>query len=133
MKNVLLLMLGAVLVSGCMFEEGDLPGLGWIDGVVRKFQPSPQEKRLYLPHMGWNNVIPVKASRLLDKLDGNPIFYFLHSFYFSCSKEEDVIAVTEYGGKFASMVHAENVFGIQCHPEKSHRNGIQLLANFANL
>ena len=114
-------------------EEGDLPGLGWIDGQVRKFQFSTQEHRLDLPHMGWNNITPVKTSRLFNKLENDPTFYFLHSFYFSCSHEQDVMAVTEYGGKFASVVRSENIFGIQCHPEKSHRNGIQLLENFANL
>jgi len=114
-------------------EEGDLPGLGWIDGEVRKFQPSFKGQKLYLPHMGWNNIIPNKTSQLFNKLENDPTFYFLHSFYFSCSCEQDVMAVTEYGGKFASVVRSENVFGIQCHPEKSHGNGIQLLANFANL
>lgn len=113
-------------------DEGQLPGLGWIDGTVKKFQPSNLEQELYLPHMGWNTVIPLKTSPLFNDMGNSPSFYFLHSYYFSCSREGDVVAVTEYGDKYASVVHSENVYGIQCHPEKSHQNGIQLLQNFAN-
>ncbi len=114
-------------------EEGQLPGLGWIDGEVKKHQPSGLAHKQRLPHMGWNSVVPVKASRLFDEMGDNPRFYFLHSYVFCCSQETDVVAVTKYGGDFASVVHSGNVYGIQCHPEKSHQNGIQLLKNFASL
>jgi glutamine amidotransferase len=114
-------------------EEGTLPGLGWIDGEVKKLKSSNPSQRLYIPHMGWNNIIAAKTSQLLINLENNPFFYFLHSYYFSCSSENDIIAATEYGGKFVSVLNHENIYGIQCHPEKSHQNGIQLLKNFANL
>ena len=114
-------------------DEGRSAGLGWIDGVVKKFDSSKLNQQTHLPHMGWNDVVPTGASKLFHKLEKNAVFYFLHSYYFSCSNEEDVIAVTEYGEPFASGVNSQNVFGIQCHPEKSHACGIQLIANFASL
>ena len=114
-------------------EEGSLPGLGWINGAVKKFDSSALVQKTHLPHMGWNDVTPSKNSKIFLKLENKAVFYFLHSFYFSCSNEEDVIAGTDYGIKFACAVNSENVFGIQFHPEKSHKYGIQLLENFANL
>lgn len=114
-------------------DEGSLPGLGWIDGVVKKFDSSVLSLNTPLPHMGWNDVTPARPSKLFNKLEENAVFYFLHSYYFTCSNQNDVIAVTEYGEEFACAINFENIFGIQFHPEKSHNNGIQLLENFANL
>jgi len=114
-------------------EEGTLPGLGWINGAVKRFDSSNLSRTTHLPHMGWNDVAPSTSSRLFHNLEKNARFYFLHSFYFACADNEDVAAVTEYGGTFASAVNSDNVFGIQCHPEKSHGYGIQLLENFASL
>jgi glutamine amidotransferase len=70
---------------------------------------------------------------LYDGLETDAKFYFLHSYYFSCSEKSDVLAETEYGGRFTCALHSGNVFGVQFHPEKSHQYGIQLLKNFANL
>lgn len=114
-------------------EEGSLPGLGWIDGEVKKFIPALLKGSLCIPHMGWNNVKPVKTNGLLQGLDVDARFYFLHSYYFQSHKSEDVIAVTDYGGEFACAVNSGNVFGVQFHPEKSHQWGIRLLKNFAKL
>lgn len=114
-------------------EEGRLSGLGWIDGEVRKFNPSAIEQSMHVPHMGWNNVKPLKMNDLLQGLDIDARFYFLHSYYFQSHRSEDVIAVTDYYGEFACAVNSENVFGVQFHPEKSHQWGIQLLENFAKL
>lgn len=114
-------------------DEGSLPGLGWIDGEVKRFDFSSLQHPMCVPHMGWNNVNPLKINSLLNGLDHGFLFYFLHSYYFHCEKSVDIIAVTDYGIQFASAVHSENIFGVQFHPEKSHQWGIQLLKNFAEL
>ena len=114
-------------------EEGRLPGLGWIDGEVKRFifSSCPDSRRV--PHMGWNTIRPVKNNTLLQNLDHDARFYFLHSYYFQCHTSENIIAVTDYGGEFASAVNSGNVSGVQFHPEKSHQWGIQLLENFAKI
>lgn len=114
-------------------EEGKLPGLGWINGLVKKLDPSKLTSTTHLPHMGWNNVRPLVKNGLLKDIDVNSRFYFLHSYYFYCRKSEDVLGVTDYGGPFASVIHCGNIFGVQFHPEKSHQWGIQLLRNFAEM
>jgi glutamine amidotransferase len=114
-------------------DEGVLPGLGWIDGEVKKFDVSKMNQLTHLPHMGWNDVLPVVKHPLFDELYLDAQFYFLHSFYFKSNRLENVLAVAEYGGEFTCAVGAENIYGVQFHPEKSHQNGIQLLKNFANL
>lgn len=114
-------------------EEGILPGLGWIDGEVKLFDTSKIQHKTRLPHMGWNNITPLNGHELLNGLDAQSRFYFLHSYYFVCHNENEIISTTEYGISYASAVNRENIFGIQFHPEKSHSNGIQLLHNFAKL
>lgn len=114
-------------------DEGVEAGLGWIEGEVRKFDISKIPYHTRLPHMGWNDVTPIKQSRLFEGLEKNARFYFLHSFYFECVNSEDTMAVSDYGGEFSCVVGRDNVYGVQCHPEKSHKFGIQLLKNFANL
>lgn len=113
-------------------EEGILNGLGWIDGIVKKFDKS-KIKNAPLPHMGWNNLKIEKKNKIFDNLEENPRYYFLHSYYFECENKEDVIATATYGEKFDCMINHKNIYGIQCHPEKSHHNGMQLLKNFGEL
>jgi imidazole glycerol-phosphate synthase subunit HisH len=114
-------------------DEGVLPGLGWIDASVKKFDASKFAFKTLLPHMGWNTIRPVNENDLLAGFDHKSRFYFLHSYYFICNKAEDVIASTDYGITFTSAVNRDNIYGIQFHPEKSHANGIRLLHNFAKL
>lgn len=113
-------------------EEGALNGLGWIDGIVKKFNKS-KIKNAPLPHMGWNNLKIEKENKIFENLEENPRYYFLHSYYFECENKEDVIATSTYGEKFDCMINHKNIYGIQCHPEKSHHNGMQLLKNFGEL
>ncbi len=114
-------------------EEGKLPGLGWIDGEVKKFAPSQLKNNTLLPHMGWNDVLPVRNNDLFRNIDIDSRFYFLHSYYFKTNRKEDVLATTDYGFQFECAVNSKNIYGVQFHPEKSHQWGVQLLKNFAEL
>jgi glutamine amidotransferase len=114
-------------------DEGSLPGFGWIEGRVKRFAPSEDGKRTQLPHMGWNDVEPIDPGGLFADLTVGARFYFLHSYYFEVADSANVLAVTDYDGRFASSVRAANIFGVQFHPEKSHQWGVRLLKNFAEL
>jgi len=111
-------------------DEGSLQGLGWIDAEVKKFDRAMASDHAYLPHMGWNDVEPRNQESLFKNI-GAGRFYFLHSYYFVPKDQNAVLAVTDYGGAFASSVRAGNIYGVQFHPEKSHQWGVQLLKNFA--
>ncbi len=114
-------------------EEGNSPGLGWFDGVVKKLDISSFIHRTCLPHMGWNIVSPLRNNKLFQDIEKDPRFYFLHSYYFQCNNNDDVLAVTDYGIQFSCAINSGNIYGVQFHPEKSHQNGIQVLKNFGNL
>jgi glutamine amidotransferase len=114
-------------------DEGSLPGLGWINAEVKKFDENNFIQKTHLPHMGWNDVLPQKNDFLLKELDAGSRFYFLHSYYFLPQNTDNILATTDYCGPFASAIRSENIWGVQFHPEKSHQWGIQLLENFAEL
>jgi glutamine amidotransferase len=120
-------------MMGNRSDEGKLEGLKWIDSEILKFDESLIQQRTKLPHMGWNDVAPVKNHPLFIGLEKEAIFYFLHSFYFKCNNPTHNIAVSEYGLSFSSAVNWDNIYGIQFHPEKSHQYGEKLLLNFAKL
>jgi imidazole glycerol-phosphate synthase subunit HisH len=111
-------------------EEGQLPGLGWIGATTRRF---PTISGLKVPHMGWNLVTPVQPSALTAGLPAEPRFYFVHSFYVQLDDEQDSVLKAHYGVTFDAAVAHDNIYGAQFHPEKSHKFGMQLLANFARL
>lgn len=114
-------------------EEGVLPGLGWIKASVRKLAAIEGGPLLRLPHMGWNDVVPLVSSNLFTGLEHDARFYFLHSYYFDCENSANVLAETHYGMRFVSAVHSRNIYGVQFHPEKSHQYGIRLLKNFSEV
>lgn len=118
---------------GASSEEGVLPGLNWVPGQVRSFANTPQSSLLPMPHMGWNDLEIQKEAVLFKNFDPNPRFYFLHSYYFSCVDPKHVAARARYGLDFDCVVSNENIHGVQCHPEKSHHHGVQLLKNFAEI
>lgn len=112
-------------------QEGKLKGLGWIDAEVKRFDSDA--KGLKVPQMGWNTVNIKKKDRLADGLNNQSRFYFVHSYYVVCNKREDVLFETEYGNLFTSGFSHSNIFGVQFHPEKSHKFGLQLLKNFSEI
>lgn len=115
-------------------DEGVLPGLGWIPGSVHSMQGKLKGRSMPLPHMGWNELkINMPSSLFPSTGVQSPEFYFLHSYYFSATNRSDVIATADYGMEFDAVVRHENVFGMQCHPEKSHRWGEQFLRAFTEI
>ncbi|MFZ1705234.1 MAG: imidazole glycerol phosphate synthase subunit HisH [Saprospiraceae bacterium] len=114
-------------------DEGVLPGLGWINGVVKRFDESKIDFDTHLPHMGWNDVDLDRNHILFTGFPENPKFYFLHSYYFECLDESNIMAESYYGEKFTCAVVHKNIYGVQFHPEKSHMFGVKLLENFSKL
>ena len=125
---VLGLCLGMQLMS-CASEEGSEGGLGWIDANTIRLRI--EDTNTKIPHMGWNTMRIAKRSWLTDTLPEDARFYFVHSYHLLCNDQSDVLGLTEYGYEFVSAVQRDNVLGVQFHPEKSHRFGMQLLKNFA--
>lgn len=113
-------------------EEGELPGLGWIKGRVRRI-PTEALGKPSLPHMGWNSVELEGPATLFGGIETARGFYFLHSYFFDAVDSASIVARVEYGSSLPCAVERGNVFGVQFHPEKSHTNGGQLFANFAGL
>ena len=111
-------------------EEGEEPGLGWIDAQTLRFPDLPRHD-YKVPHMGWNVARPQREHFLFAGFETPPRFYFVHSYHMQCANPASVLAKTEHGVEFASAIVRDNVTGVQFHPEKSHKFGMQLLRNFA--
>lgn len=114
-------------------EEGNMSGLGWIDGETHRFSFKSGQSNLKIPHMGWNTINIQHQSSLIQGLDDEARFYFVHSYYVVCENPDDVLTTTDYGFDFVSAVQRENVMGVQFHPEKSHKFGMQVYKNFTEL
>jgi len=127
---VLGLCLGMQLLASAGSEYGEHRGLGLVPGRVERIPSAPG---LRIPHVGWNDVSAVRSSALLDGLPAEPTFYFVHSFYLRPDDPADLLATTDYGGPLAACVERGAVYGCQFHPEKSQRDGLALLANFARI
>jgi len=126
------LCLGAQLLTKSS-EEGNEPGLGWIDAVTTRFDSARMKGRFAIPHMGWSDVVSVKAHPLLVSDEAESRFYFAHSYHLSCNDPELTIGTAHYGYEFAAAVASRNVMGVQFHPEKSHVYGMRVLRNFCSL
>ena len=113
-------------------EEGVLKGLNFVPAKTIKFK-FPENSNLKIPHMGWNLVTKKTESVLTKNFTNEFRFYFVHSYHVKCDNPINSILTTNYGYEFDSAIQNENVFGAQCHPEKSHKYGMQLLSNFANI
>jgi glutamine amidotransferase len=128
---ILGICLGMQLFAKKGFEGGEVEGLGWIEGEVRKLQSI--EPNTKIPHIGWNEINLVRNSLLVEGIPEKKDFYFAHSYHLVCKNDIDVVAWTPYCGRFVSIIANENIFGVQFHPEKSQRFGLQLLRNFVAL
>jgi imidazole glycerol-phosphate synthase subunit HisH len=111
-------------------EEGKRPGLGWIAGRAHRF---PTGTGLKVPHMGWNSVIALQNNGLTTGLGDELRYYFVHSYYVRVEDPACAMLQTSYGLPFDSGICRDNIFGLQFHPEKSHRYGMSILKNFARM
>lgn len=134
-KNDKVIFLGICLGMQLLMdrsEEGDLPGLGLVEGEVKKFR-FDQGVNLKVPHMGWNIVHYKNDNFLFEGLNEEQRFYFVHSYYVECKNDENILTIAEYGFKFTCGIQKRNVYGVQFHPEKSHKFGMNFFKNFINL
>lgn len=113
-------------------EEGVRHGFGWIDAETTRFRSDGPMEGKKVPHMGWNTVSVRKENCLISNKD-DPRFYFVHSYHVECYDKEDVLAVTSYGAEFVSAFKRENIIGMQFHPEKSHKFGMEVMSKFSRL
>ena len=114
-------------------EEGDCPGLGWIDGATKRLAPPEGERAFRVPHVGWNTLTLRRGSILFEGIDPGLRYYFVHSYAVFCDDPGQVAAETDHGQTFASAVVRDNIHGVQFHPEKSHRHGLAMIENFMRL
>ena len=130
-KPLLGICLGMQLLFESSQEFGSTKGLGLIPGEVVAFDTSKFDHKLKVPHMGWNEIF-VKDSPIFDGMDREFYLYFVHSYHAKCN-ERYTIGKTYYGYEFTSAVQNNNIYGIQPHPEKSHKNGLKIIENFVKL
>lgn len=128
--HILGICLGMQLMCSESHEEGRHLGLDWFKAKVMPFVP---KEDLFVPHMGWNNVDFLRDANILADLESGGDAYFVHSYYVQCVNEVDVLATTEYGHVFHSVIQRENLFGIQFHPEKSQEFGLAMIRNFLKI
>lgn len=129
-KPFLGICVGMQVMAEKGFEFGDHAGLGWISGSVELLTT---DDHVLLPHMGWNNVSVTTPCPLMEGLEHDPDFYFVHSYAMRPISSSFVVATTEYGENFCSVVQSDNLFGVQFHPEKSQKAGQKLVENFLNI
>ena len=127
---VLGLCLGMQLLAKSS-DEGRLDGLGWIDTTCVRFRQPAAGPPLRIPHMGWNAVEMVQRHPLVEGLETDPRFYFVHAFHLGPVPAANEVGRAVHGTSFPAIVAKDNIMGVQFHPEKSHRFGMTLLRNFA--
>jgi imidazole glycerol-phosphate synthase subunit HisH len=126
---ILGICLGAQLLTRGS-EEGEVEGLGWIDADTVKFDATKLQSGLKIPHMGWSDVTVNTDAPLLQNLPEDPRFYFVHTYHMECDHKENEVVTANYGYTFAAGISKGNIMGMQFHPEKSHKFGMQLFKNF---
>jgi len=129
-KPVLGICLGAQLLCNGS-EEGSIPGLGWIDANVKRFENLPNN--LKVPHMGWRDITIEQEHVLTNGLSHDSRYYFVHSYYIQCKDPSNVLITAEHGHVFDAGICKNKIYGVQFHPEKSHKFGLALLKNFVDI
>ncbi len=124
--------LGAQMI-GNKSEEGLESGLGWIDMDIIRFKKEMMFDGFKIPHMSWNEITIQKSSKLLEGLSNESRFYFVHSYHMQTKNSEDILTNSFYGYDFTSSVEKGNIYGVQFHPEKSHKYGMKVLENFSKI
>ena len=125
-KSYLGICVGMQILSDEGHEDQITKGLGIISGKIRKFS----NKKLIIPHMGWNTISVNKADPIVKKNLNEKDFYFVHSYIYENINKENILGLTTYGKNFPSIINKGNIYGVQFHPEKSHKNGLKLIKNF---
>lgn len=128
-KPILGICVGMQVFANVGYEFEKCNGLGLIDGSVKKLETN----KYPLPNIGWNNIKVERDNILFKRLEQDNSFYFVHSFAFIPKNDDKIIATSFYEKKFVCAIQKENIFGVQFHPEKSQKSGIQLLKNFINI
>ena len=129
-KPILGICVGMQLFAKTGYESQETKGFGWIDAKVKKI--NNMNKKIKLPHMGWNDIKIKKDYFLFSNIKNKSHFYFIHSYEFITKKKDCVVATTNYGNSIIASVTQENIVGTQFHPEKSQKNGLIILENFLN-
>lgn len=141
-KPFLGVCLGMQLLAKKSYEFGEHEGLGWIDAGVKKLSPVPPlqgegeggvSRPLKVPHVGWNNVTFTREHPLLAGIANDADFYFVHSYIMHCADKALNVGTADYGGPVTAIIAKDNMFATQFHPEKSQRDGLQLLKNFVDM
>ena len=125
-KSYLGICVGMQILSDEGHEDQITKGLGIISGKIKKFS----KKKLIIPHMGWNTISVNKADPIVKKNLNEKDFYFVHSYIYENINKENILGLTTYGKNFPSIINKGNIYGVQFHPEKSHKNGLKLIKNF---
>ena len=126
-KPFLGICIGMQLLATKGKEKGDHDGLGWIKGKVIKIK---KNKKIKIPHMGWNTVKVISKHPILKRKKFES--YFVHSYNFICKNKKNIIATCDYQQKITAIVGKENIIGTQFHPEKSQKIGLEILKNFVS-
>ena len=125
-KPYLGICVGMQILSDEGHEDQIVKGLSVVPGKIKKFS----NKKLIIPHMGWNTVLISKKDPIIKNDFNEKDFYFVHSYIYENIKKENILGLTHYGKNFPSIINKGNIYGVQFHPEKSHKNGLKLIKNF---
>lgn len=129
-KPLLGICLGMQLLADSSSEHGNYDGLGLIKGKVERM---PKIDNIRIPHIGWNATEFKNGSKTYEGIESPDDFYYVHSYIFNAETSRDISAICSHGQEFTASVEHENIWGVQFHPEKSQKSGLQILKNFGQV